>query len=155
PHLPGKAPPSQCRPKEDCPPGLPGCPEKGKEPRGDKGWGATCEETKECQNGLVCLNGTCEEGKEGEEGGGGKGKGKRFVLGAAAQFDLLFISSADNVCSPQESGPHACFLAGSDQQFYGDPANQPGTNGIQGGLGLASVRALVSFDWQVLAKLGL
>src|SRR5204863_5917924 len=110
PHLPGKSPPAQCRPKEDCPPGLPGCPEA-KGPRGDKGWGATCEQTQECQSGLVCLNGTCEEGQEGE-GGGTKSAGKKNVIGAWGEFDLLFISSADNVCSPENTESHACFLAG-------------------------------------------
>src|SRR5262249_26263424 len=63
PKLPGKKPPSQCKAKGDCPPGLPGCEEKKSSggPRGDKGWGSSCDQTQECKEGLMCLNGTCAE----------------------------------------------------------------------------------------------
>src|SRR5262249_7064729 len=106
-------------------------------------------------NGLVCLNGTCEEGQEGGEGGAAPSSGKRNLVGVWGQFDLLFLSSQDNVCSPENTETHACFNQGTDVQFFGQPATQAGTNGVQGGLALAGVRFLLSYDRQLFAKLGL
>ncbi len=164
PSLPGKKPPEQCRPKEDCPPGLPGCPgaggsktEGGSEKRGDKGWGATCDATPECKEGLVCVNGACEEGKGGDAGGDAKpaGDGKRNLISLGGQLDLLVIGSSDSVCSAANSSSYACFDATTGNQFYGYPVARAGTNGIQGGLKPASGRILAGFDRQIFKKLGL
>ncbi|WP_437738723.1 tetratricopeptide repeat protein [Sorangium sp. So ce1335] len=153
PSLPGQDPPQRCAAKEDCPPGLPGCPEAGGE-RGDKGWGATCEETVECKSGLVCLNGTCEQGEE-EGGGAAEGKGNRNVFGLWGQLDLLLVRGTDYVCSGGDSA-YACFYPGTDgQQFYGEPADLPGTNGVKGGLSPAGVRVMLSYDRQFFANLPL
>ncbi len=156
PSLPGQEPPQRCAAKEDCPPGLPGCPEAGGE-RGDKDWGSACEETVECQSGLVCLNGTCEQGTEG--GGGeaasGKGKGNRNVIGLWGGLDLLLVRGTDYVCSGSDAA-YACFYPGSDgKQFYGEPADLPGTNGVKGGLSLAGGRVMLSYDRQLFASLPL
>ena len=64
PHLPGVVPPNKCVDTVDCPPGLPGCP-AGKAPAG-KGWGATCEQDGECNEGLTCKNGVCESGEKSD-----------------------------------------------------------------------------------------
>jgi hypothetical protein len=68
PHLPGLVPPAKCTDSADCPPGLPGCP-SGKAPPAGKGWGVSCEDDKECNQGLSCKNGVCETGdkSDGEE----------------------------------------------------------------------------------------
>jgi hypothetical protein len=150
PSLPGKKPPSKCAAKEDCPPGLPGCPDAGAK-RGDKGWGASCEETQECQSGLVCLNGSCEEGAEGAAKKS-DGKGPKNIITVGAQLDLLLISGADDVCSGSDSA-YTCFYSDDSGQFYGAPKQAPGTNGIQGGFGLGSVRPLIGYD-RVLLNLG-
>lgn len=151
PSLPGKKPPQKCAAKEDCPPGLPGCPGGGSgEARGDKSWGSTCEDTQECQSGLICLNGTCEEGTE-EPGDDKKSKGgKKNLIGLGGQFDLLLISGNEKgVCSGDDPS-YVCFYPEGSKygegQFYGQPAEVDGTNGIQGGFGLAGARVLLSYD---------
>ncbi|HSO00708.1 MAG TPA: hypothetical protein VLS89_20590 [Candidatus Nanopelagicales bacterium] len=152
PSLPGRKPPQKCAAKEDCPPGLPGCPgaKKGGEARGDKPWGSSCEETQECSSGLICLNGTCEEGTE--EGGGDETKstGKKNLVGASMQLDLLVISGKEQgVCSGDDPS-YVCFYPNDGGQFYGQPAGVSGTNGIQGGFGVAGARVLLSYDRYLL-----
>lgn len=157
PALPGKKPPQKCAAKEDCPPGLPGCPDgKSGGPRGDKGWGASCEQTQECQAGFVCSAGTCQEGKEEDTGEKPTGKGKRNVIGLWGALDMLLISGAEDVCSARTADGepnvnYACFNT-DGTQFYGEPAAVPGTNGIEGGFGVAGARLLVSYDRQFFQK---
>ena len=160
PSLPGRKPPQKCAAKEDCPPGLPGCP-GGKGggkggggddggPRGDKSWGSSCEETQECQSGLICLNGTCEEGSEDPDQDAKSKGGKKNLVGLGGQFDLLLIRGNEKgVCSGNDPS-YVCFYPeGSEYgegQFYGQPADERGTNGIQGGFGFAGARILLSYD---------
>jgi hypothetical protein len=152
--LPGKKAPEECKAKEDCPPGLPGCPggAGGGGGRGEKGWGSTCEQTQECKEGLVCLNGTCEE-DAGGTGGGGSSKpstGKKNIIGAWGQLDLLLISGGENVCSGTDPS-YVCFHSNQDNaQFYGLPTDQRGTNGIQGGFGIGGARAMLSYDRDIV-----
>jgi hypothetical protein len=172
PKLPGKKAPAQCKAVEDCPPGLPGCP--GSTPGGGtKGWGASCEATTECQTGMACVNGSCEN-SEGGSGNGGDGgnetpgaaKPKRNLVGLGIGLDMLVISSAEGVCSGNDpayvsGNDHVCFYpndgssAQSGNQFYGRPATLNGTNGISGGFGIAGGRLLLSYDRQLLKDLGL
>lgn len=161
---PGQKAPDQCKEKVDCPPGLPGCPAAGSSgssggKRGDKGWGASCEETQQCSAGLVCLNGACEEGKDDGTGGGGGDKDtkktKRNLVSLGLQIDALLIGSQDNVCSPSAAGSYACFVSGTSKQYDGTITAKNGTNGIQGGLGVADVRLLLGYDRQILANLPL
>jgi len=154
PSLPGKKPPKQCAAKEDCPPGLPGCASGKGEKRGEKGWGATCDADQECQAGLICQNGQCEEGKRdgGDEGPQPAGKGKKNIIGLGVQGDLMLISSAENVCSG-ESDAYYCFYEGGTDRFFGDPIAAQGTNGIQGGFAPASLRVFGSYDRE-LVKVG-
>jgi hypothetical protein len=166
PKLPGKRPPEQCKEKGDCPPGLPGCePAKGGgggAKRGDKGWGSSCDQTTECKEGLVCLNGTCDEDKSGGgggEGGGGGGGGdapkKRMnLVGLGVQFDFLSLKSTQTACDGTDPS-YSCYLQGSSNQFFGKPVAFSNTDGIQGGGAFAGVRILVSYDRQLLRKVGL
>ena len=159
PKLPGKKPPEQCKEKGDCPPGLPGC-DSGKSSsvkRGDKGWGSSCDATPECKEGLACLNGTCDEDKGGGGGdkGGDDGAKKRMnLIGVAAQFDLLNIASGQNVCNGSNAA-YACFTPGTTNQFFGTPAQFANTDGITGGMDFAGARILVSYERQLIKKLGL
>ena len=159
PTLPGAKAPDQCKEKVDCPPGLPGCPAAGSGAgggkRGDKGWGASCEETQQCSQGLVCLNGACEEGKDdGGTPGKEAAKTKRNLVSVGLQIDELLIGSKDNVCTPtSEAASYSCFNKGTSTQFDGIIAPKNGTNGIQGGLGTADVRLLLGYDRQLFAKI--
>ena len=153
PSLPGKKPPQQCAAKEDCPPGLPGCPSGKKEKRGDKGWGATCDADLECQASLICQNGQCEEGKRtGDDpggGGGSSGKGKKNIVGIGGQLDLMLISSGESVCSGSAEA-YYCFYPGGSDRFFGDPISAQGTNGIQGGFAAAGGAAFASYNRELL-----
>ena len=153
PALPGQKPPEQCREKADCPPGLPGCPAAPAGKRGDKGWGATCEATQECQTGLICLNGSCEEGVETNAGGdASKSKVKRNLIGVSAALDIMYLFSKENVCSTPDtnaSTSYACFLRSKSAQFGGG-LSAPNTNGIAGGLNFAGLRVLASYDRQLV-----
>jgi hypothetical protein len=158
PSFPGKKAPKQCAKKEDCPPGLPGCPDaKGGPPRGDKGWGASCEQTQECKSGFICLNGSCEEGKDDGSGDGKKAyternkyKHWRTTIGLWGQLDLLFVGGSDNACSSDLASQFPCFYTpsgGATRRYATDPIPANGTNAVSGGLG-PSGRILLSIDQQ-------
>lgn len=154
PSFPGKKPPTQCEAKEDCPPGLPGCDKPKEEKHGEKGWGSTCEADEECQAGLICQNGQCEEGKrkDGEGPSGSSTGGKKNIIGLGGQLDLMLISTADNVCSG-DNDAYYCFYTGTDKRFFGDPIAAQGTNGVQGGFAPAGGRVFLSYDRE-LTKVG-
>ncbi|MCA9631754.1 MAG: hypothetical protein KC766_29070 [Myxococcales bacterium] len=170
PSFPDQDPPNRCAEEVECPPGMPGC---GASKRGDKGWGATCEETRECQSGLVCMNGTCETGGQctadsdcsggatcvdGEcsgGGGGGSGKAHKFWLGAEVGFDLAFLTG-DDVCSQQSQADEgfACFLPGTEDQYTGDPQPAQG-NKISGGFALGTVRFMLHPEYFLTKNISL
>lgn len=152
PSLPGKSPPQRCAAKEDCPPGLPGCPDASG--RGDKGWGASCEETQECESGLICLNGACEEGEE--DGGDGKKSDKiGLLVNLTGALDIALVGGQENVCSPESNDAYACFVTSTGEQFYGNPADVAGSNGISGGLGIGGARVMLGADYMLLRDVGL
>jgi hypothetical protein len=162
PTLPGQKAPDQCKEKVDCPPGLPGCPAAGGAgadagaKRGDKGWGASCEETQQCSEGLVCLNGACEEGKDDGTKKDKESKGgKRNLVSLGAQLDWLMVGSQSDVCSAAAAGSYACFISGTTTQFDGVIANKGGTNGVVGGGSFADVRVLAGYDRQLFANIPL
>ena len=115
PALPGQDPPKKCQVKADCPPGFPGCGSSGggksdetkgsgKKKRGTKGWGATCEASKECQAGFICLNGSCEMGEDDSDDddddssdSSDDGSPKNYAS-LGIQLDILALSGAENVC---------------------------------------------------------
>lgn len=155
PAFPGQDPPNQCASKEDCPPGLPGCPDGKAEKRGDKGWGATCEDTLECKSGFICLNGSCEEGSDGSGGDDEpKTNAKKNIVGLSGSLDLLLINGGEDVCSGKDPS-YVCFQRDTNKQFYGKPTAVSGTNDINGGFGLAGGRLVLSYDRLLSEKIGL
>lgn len=164
PHLPNRPPPAQCENAADCPPGLPGCDSKAKRKSGDKGWGASCDRSSECESGLACINGSCEVGDDGGssseqlcdidadcsdgvsciEGicGGGT---KKWWVSVTFQPDLAFMSGS-NVCSPegQQNDGYACFRSDGGQ-YRGIPV-EGSANAIAGGFTLSTIRVLVGID---------
>jgi hypothetical protein len=153
PTLPGMKPPDQCKEKADCPPGLPGCPAAPGGKRGEKGWGASCEETQECQAGLACVNGSCEESVGGDEAP--KEKVRHSLVSLGVQLDAMLISSKPDVCSPPQTGNFVCFKTGTANQFDGTVGKVAGTNAIDGGFNLASVRILASYSYFLGKKIPL
>ena len=162
PRLPNRPAPAKCDAAADCPPGLPGCDSRGK--RGDKGWGASCDRSSECEAGLVCLNGSCEIGEDDDAGeqlceldmdcadgvscieGVCGGRGKKWWVSLSFQPDLAFMSGTD-VCSPngQQNDGYACFRQSDGIQYRGIP-HEGQANAIAGGFTLATIRVLVGID---------
>lgn len=168
PSFPDQDPPDRCAEEVECPPGMPGC---GAAKRGDKGWGATCEESQECQSGLACMNGTCETGGgcssdsdcgsgascvDGEcSGASGKTKKHKLWVGLAVGFDMAFISG-EEVCSAdsQKNEGFACFYSGKEEQYAFDP--QPGkANKISGGLAFGTIRAMLDANYFLTPNISL
>ncbi len=170
PSFPDRDPPDRCAEEVECPPGLPGCKSGGGgASHGTKGWGDTCEESTECKEGLVCLNGSCEnapscdtnadcpsgstcvdskcQGAESGGGGGGPaGPYKKNWLGLHVGLDIA-IMGGDNVCSQdsQNSKGFACFASGTSDQYFGDPQVGAGDK-ISTGAALGTVRLMASYD---------
>jgi hypothetical protein len=154
PRLPNEPPPARCAAREDCPPGLPGCPAAGE--RGDKGWGSSCEVTRECKEGLVCLGGMCEEGEEEGDTKGPSGPFKKNWVGLNLSMDLAYVTGTD-VCGreSQATKGYACFTMGGDSgnpyqepgtHYHGEPIPENNGNAIAGGLAPATARVMASFD---------
>lgn len=162
PRLPNRPAPAKCEAAADCPPGLPGCDSRRKK-GGDKGWGASCDYSSECESGLVCLNGSCEIGDDDDAGpqlcdidadcadgvsciegicGGGE---KKWWVSVTFQPDLAFMSGS-NVCSPegQQDAGYACFRS-DGEQYRGIPRDGQ-ANAIAGGFTLSTIRILVGID---------
>ncbi|MFO0548261.1 MAG: hypothetical protein U0271_07745 [Polyangiaceae bacterium] len=148
PSLPGKEPPKQCPAPEDCPPGLPGCPEAG----GGKAEGASCDATSECNSGLACLNGVCTPSGDAPKT---DSKGTHHMITLTGQFDLAIVSDGADVCSASNTLNYVCMHQDSDQQFLGKPLDIDGTNGIRGGLAWGGGRLLLGYDYHFKFGLGL
>ena len=170
---PGEPAPARCVAKEECPPDFPGC--KGKSSRGDKDWGAACDNSMECKEGLLCGDaGTCEAapscesnadctsgscvdnkcsvGEAEAAAGGGGAKYKKNWIGLHFAQDIA-IMGGTNVCGAdaRANQGYACYQAGSsDQPYNGDPA--PGA-GIATGTVLATRRLLLSFDRAIMPNI--
>jgi hypothetical protein len=147
PHLPGRPPAAQCKDKADCPPGFPGCEKKKL-----KSWGASCETDVECESGLACKRGACEQGErmaEGEAppkscetdgdcdsgdkcGPGGTcetpgGPFKKNWVSVGLQADeLILLSREADVClkSSQDTGRYYC-VAEDNLQYNGRDLQDP------------------------------
>lgn len=191
PSLPGKKPPKQCGESGSCVPGFPKCVDSPcqaeadcnpglycqKEPEKDEGvckkravgeckpWGTSCSgEPGECCEGLACVEGSCQEGKETNTTPGAGGKKRLNQFSVDISLDLLLIGGRDLVCSGKDAagnandGSYVCFYsAGGDRtgQFYGVPNDATGTNGITGGFGVAGARFGIGYDRQLTQGLNI
>jgi hypothetical protein len=135
PHLPGKSAPMQCASAE-------GKKRKG----GTKGYGAACDNSNECQEGLVCKgdSGLCEKGPTGEGGDlpGQPGAYKKNWLSLAVQSDWLMYPSRADACS----GGNDITCYWSDNSFYTDTPSNVAGNQIKSGVVRATFRFLVGYD---------
>ena len=163
--------PLRCEAKEECPPDFPGCGPSGPK-RGDKDWGASCDNSSECKEGLLCMSGTCETAPScdtdadcdtgscvggtcdiGDDAGSSTAPFKRHWLGLHVAQDVTIIGGSD-VCKPetQAAGDFVCFSQGEDRPYVGEPF--PGT-GIATGTVLATTRFLLSYDFALTPNITL
>ncbi len=157
----GEEAPARCVAKEECPPDFPGCQDKPK--RGEKDWGAACDNSMECKEGLLCNSGTCEAAPACETNADcetGSCVDNKCSIGDVSSPPSAFkknwiglhfaqdiaIIGGSNVCSAnsQANNGFACYATGTtDQPYNGEP--YPGA-GIASGTVVATHRILVSFD---------
>jgi hypothetical protein len=133
-----------------------------------KPWGASCSGSSDCCEGLGCVEGSCQEGVGTDTPPPEKGKNRLNMFSLDGSLDLLLISGRERVCSgttdgqaPKadrsnlSDGAYVCFESGTSKQFYGLPNDDGGTNGIQGGFGVAGGRVGIGFERQLTQKLNL
>jgi hypothetical protein len=139
PHLPGKPAPAQCA-------GLDGKKRK----HGTKGYGAACDNSNECQEGLVCKgeSGLCEQGPTGGEGAavpgqpGAAGPSKKNWLSLAAQADMLIYPAHADACS----GGNDLNCYWGDNSSYNFVPSAVAGNDIKTAPVLGTFRFLVGYD---------
>ncbi len=175
----GEEAPARCQAAGECPPDFPGCSSGNSEceGRGEKDWGASCDNSVQCKCGLLCQDGTCEtapscesnddcatgyckSGKCDLPAGAGTssaaGPYKKNWLGLHFAQDFAIVGG-NNVCDPtlgQANENYACFYEGtSDEPFVRTPF--PYRDGIQQGMVLATQRLLLSYDRAFLPILSL
>jgi hypothetical protein len=159
PAYPDKDPPARCAEQEECPPDFPGCKKAG---GGTKGWGSSCASSDECQSGLSCVHGTCDQGQSCDidadcpggvkcvggkcEAGGPSGPYKKNWLGLHAAYDFAIVGG-DEVCSKdsQDNKGFACFYPGTENQYSNVPQKGKADK-IATGFSPATARVMLSFD---------
>lgn len=129
PALPGEDPPTACE-SELCPPGLPGCGED---------LGGDCDTDEDCASGLLCQDGMCAEPAE-------EVKPRHHWLSLAFQQDLLFYPQATGVCSGGNA--YRCYFSGG-VEYQGIPDLENGNRISPGGLGLATQRILLGYEYRL------
>lgn len=168
PSYPGEAAPTRCLAKEECPPDFPGCGAGAL--HGNKEAGVACGGSKECKEGLLCNDGTCEAApacetnadcssgscvdnkcSPGEEEAPTSSYKKNWIGLHFAQD--IAVMGGTNVCGgdARTNQGYACYESGSsDVPYNGDP--YPGA-GIATGTVVATRRILLSFDHAFMPNL--
>lgn len=169
PSLPGREPPMRCYDAAECPAefrGTPTCPGTKAPKGGAKSWGASCESSSECQSGLACIHGTCEqppkcditadcpEGSECNDGvceyldpeeAASRLEPRYNWIGIHFGLDAALVPKAVGVCGDEgeDRKGYACFQGGDP---YEGPANRTFAGNVNSGFRMATMRALLSFD---------
>ncbi len=180
PAYPGQPAPAKCMAAGECPEemvGTPACPTGGAKGRGGKGWGSPCDQSQECDVGLLCQQGdngrTCENAPKCDstsdcpsgsvctngtcditaEGGGSSTPGafKKNLFGLHIAPDFAYLSGT-NVCG---SGDFSCFFAGNTPYvpLPGQPVKGQGGS-LNGGLAPGTVRVLASYERLFTGNIG-
>jgi hypothetical protein len=187
PKYPGQAAPPRCMDAASCPEdmiGTPACPGTGgKGARGTKGWGAPCDTSIECEEGLLCLQGdtgrtcesapscdgdadcpadhvckagTCNVGEGGDDAP--TGPFKQNLVGLHFGYDIAWVTGTE-VCSPQSqfSNGFACFYppdaTGAVQQFGAGTPTGGGGN-VGGGFAPGTLRIMASYERAFTPNIG-
>ena len=180
PHLPDQDPPQRCADASDCPEemlGTPACPGTSKpgEERGDKPWGASCDEDAECESELYCIDGSCEsapncdssadcssgacvDGVCSMDDGGESREIKQHWIGAHFGFDLVFLPQANDVCH-SSNADFGCYNVDNvlitDVDETGLANGSGGTIKSSGFAQAATMRAMLSYDFALTPNIQL
>ncbi|MEO6572363.1 MAG: hypothetical protein ABIP89_00895, partial [Polyangiaceae bacterium] len=157
PHLPDQPAPTQCADTGDCPPGFPCAkkPDGGTSTEGgSKAEGEECEESSECKSNS-CKANKCTAPEE-------TSKRKKIWIGVAGALDLVFLSSAQDVCRldpmtavpSNDSGYYCTNSDGSDYPSrtakMENDSLAPGKGGsVNGGAAIANIRVMLTADYAV------
>lgn len=175
PALPNKPAPARCFEKTECPPemlGTAACPGTKANASVKRAWGASCSESAQCQEGLECLNGSCEtppkcdktedcpQGSECTDGvcktptpeelADRMGPPKHHWFGLHFGADLMLMREADGVCGPDGAGQSedskrfACYQAGNP---YAGTPNAANAGHLSSSFYFATIRAVLSYDY--------
>jgi hypothetical protein len=175
PALPNKPAPARCFEKTECPPDMLGtasCPGTKADASAKRAWGASCSVSSQCEDGLECLNGSCEtppkcekaedcpQGAEctdglcktptAEELASRMGPPKHHWFGLHFGADFMLMREADGVCGQdgpgqtEDSKRFACFQAGNP--YTGTP-NSSNAGHLSSSLYFATIRAVLSYDY--------
>jgi hypothetical protein len=180
PAFPGQVAPGRCAAKEICPPDFPGCGEdQGVAHRGNKEWGASCEQSAECASGLLCVEGSCETapscvvdadcetgvcraGKCDIPAGAGTALApyQRHYFGMHFAVDFGIVGGKD-VCRANQS-EYDCYLEGTSTPYptplpegvgsEGEPGDAYPGAGIGDGLASGTMRVLASYDYALSSQ---
>jgi hypothetical protein len=173
PSYPGQAAPPKCMEKGACPEdmiGTPACPGTGGKQRGNKGWGAACDTSEECDTGLLCMqgdqgrtcesapsctsssdcpsgsvckSGTCDIDDEGSSSGP-TGPYKKNWVGLHVGADFAFLSGKD-VCLP--GSDFNCFFSTGTPYPLASSTPQKGQAGnLNGGIAPGTYRIMASYE---------
>jgi hypothetical protein len=180
PSFPGEAPPARCAEEMECPPGMPGCTPAGGGGWGDSCTPAepckkglhcaagtcenapSCELDSDCDSGR-CADGFCDMGDGDGPGESGASKIRKHWFGIHGAADIHLFGSGKDVCSLKSIGnyDYACYYKGTDV-FISDETDQGYPHGIPdegqagsigGGMKLATIRILASYDYAVIPNL--
>jgi tetratricopeptide (TPR) repeat protein len=159
PAFPGKDPPAKCKGGADCPPGMneEGCEAK-------LSYGSKCTGPGQCSkaDGLACIEGTCQPGKEGDGGDDGDdgddGPPKLNLIWGIISVDDAIVSGSD-ICSSENSvkGTYVCFRQ-DKQDDKGNPRLYRGVNVNEKGsvsgppFAIGTIRVLLGYDRAIPIK---
>ncbi|RYE77029.1 MAG: hypothetical protein EOO74_07550, partial [Myxococcales bacterium] len=158
PAFPGKDPPAKCAGQGDCPPGIKaeGCEEK-------LSYGSKCTGPGQCNagDGLACIDGTCQPGKEdaGDVGGvddsGNELKpAKLNLLSIGVSLDDAIVSGS-NICSAENAkdGTYVCFRQDGSNRLYRNLRPGDNTGSISGPpFAVGTIRFLLGYDRAIPVK---
>ena len=135
PHLPGKKPSAQCKEKGDCPPGMPGCDSGKRHEARRQGLGLELRRPVRVQGGPH-LPERDLRGGHGRRRGQGRGQGLEEAdepHRRGRPVRLAHPERAERSVCDGGRRTYACFLQGTNNQFFGVPVAVGNTDGIQGG----------------------
>jgi hypothetical protein len=152
PSFPGEEPPNKCKDTGDCPPGLneEGC-EKPK-----LSYGSKCTGPGQCnsKDGLACVEGTCQPGKEdgsddsSDPSDPESGPMKMNLISITGTLDSALLTGSDLCTTDNYSkGTYTCFRQDQDGRLYRPNDNQAQKGNFAGPpFALGTIRVLLGYD---------